>query len=194
MASITDRTERDLVLACANGAADDWEDFVRRYDRHIRLTVEAVRRRYDAPRCETDDMVAAVYERLLEDRCRRLRAWEERSKFATYLVLVARRLCLDYIRKHNKDFGVDRFDDILDQPAGGGAPDDEAARKARLDALRAAIDALPPKQALIMRMRLEGHSLRKIAEVLKLPFGTVSVENSRALETLRKTLHPEDLS
>ena len=64
----------------------------------------------------------------------------------------------------------------------------ESLEESEIAALTEAIDRLPDKQAMIMRLRLEGKSLRDIAEFMHIPQGTAFVENSRALERLRRAL------
>ncbi|MBI4558096.1 MAG: sigma-70 family RNA polymerase sigma factor [Candidatus Hydrogenedentes bacterium] len=188
MSSISMEEEKALVLACVNGDAAVWNEFVRRYERFIRATAAATRIRYRAYQCEVPDLTGYVYEKLLEDRCRRLRAWRNESKFSTYLVQVTKNLCLDYIKKHNRTLLVEdqgKLPDWLKESLGPGPLEPEESQEIRL---RAAIRSLPPRQAMIMQLRLADRSLRDIAALLGIPEGTVATENSRALETLRNRL------
>ena len=61
-------------------------------------------------------------------------------------------------------------------------------RRSDDELLHKAIQELPPNQALIMCLRLKGKTLRKIADITNRPVGTISVENSRALEKLRAAM------
>jgi RNA polymerase sigma factor (sigma-70 family) len=58
----------------------------------------------------------------------------------------------------------------------------------RLDALRSALEQLPEKQSIIVRLRLQGKTLNDIAAITKRPLGTIAVENSRALSKLRSAV------
>ena len=189
MPSIVDREdERQLVQACAARVPGQWRCFVQRYDRLLRATAASVRRRRGAFQLDLDDLVANVYERLLDDSCRRLRAWRGESRFSTYLVQVAGNLCKDYIAKHAKGLPVNRFDALEDWLSDPADPAQAAMQADQLRALREALKSLPPKQAMILQLRLEGESLRRVACIMSLPKGTVFAENSRDTGRLRKIL------
>lgn len=187
--------EQSLVNACVAGQADAWDSFMQRYDRLIRATIVNSGARWGAGRNEKDDIVGHVYEKLLENDYRRLSAWRQRSSFSTYLVQVSKNLCFDYLRAHRRrmerqiQMNEEEIQHCIEQSARQAK---DAASGEKLERLQAAIDKLPPKQALIMVLRLEGKSLRAIAKVLKLPHGTVFGENSRAIEMLRRMLERED--
>jgi RNA polymerase sigma-70 factor (ECF subfamily) len=189
--SIYSRDQR-LVDACVAGSPESWDEFLAQYRRLVRSTVVKVCGS-GKQRHEQEDIEAHVYEKLLEDECRRMRLWRRRARFSTYLVQVTRNLTLDYLNKGGKKPHVEPFDEHHDigepEPSFDGELND-----LRLDALKWALEKLPPRQSIIIQMRLEGKSLRGIAEALNRPAGTVSVENSRAMEKLREILrrsHPD---
>ena len=76
-------------------------------------------------------------------------------------------------------------DDLSKFPDEQDHPLDRELERERKELLHKAIQELPPNQALIMCLRLKGNTLRKIADITNRPVGTISVENSRALEKLR---------
>jgi RNA polymerase sigma-70 factor, ECF subfamily len=180
--------ERVLIAACAGGDAKAWDAFMGRYGRLITATASRVRSKYDARQCEAQDMAAFVHERLLVDDCRRLRAWRGKSKFSTYLVQITKNLCVDYVRTHNRDLVVSNAADAPEWIQSPALAPESAFEESEIAALTKAIDRLPDKQAMIMRLRLDGKSLRDIAEFMRIPQGTAFVENSRALERLRRTM------
>ena len=187
--------ERVLIRACADGASGQWERFVGQYGRLITSTAAAVRAKSPPHLCEMDDLVAYVYEKLLEDQGRRLRAWRGRAKFSTYLVHVSRNLCIDLLRKSGKEdaaLGVARKGPVDPPDLHGYSLEEEEWRDVQRNALREAIDELRPRQRMIIRLRLKGKSLRDIARAMKLPRGTVFVENSRAIERLRGVMGPNE--
>lgn len=178
-------SERELIDACLAGAPEAWGEFKQRYQRLIR---SAAVRTASVDEATLDDLEATVYQKLLEDRCRRMRAWQGRARFSTYLVQVTRNLVLDWVDTQKRTLQAAPMDE---RPEAAGETHDfgaeeEAAVLAR--ALHAAIRALPERQAVIMRMRLEGKSLRDIAALLGRPVGTISVESSRAMEKMRVLL------
>ena len=183
--------ESALIAACAQGDGEAWQAFMERYGRLMTTTASQVRRKYGARHCETQDMAAFVHERLLVDGCRRLRAWRGKSKFSTYLVQITKNLAIDYIRAHNRDVLVSNAAEAPEWLQNPGIARAAYVEEPEIAALREAINRLPDKQAMIMRLRLEGMSLREIAEFMRIPEGTAFVENSRALERLRRTMQDE---
>ncbi len=64
---------------------------------------------------------------------------------------------------------------------------DPTHSEAQTKALRMAISTLPPMAKLIMHLKLNGHSMRKIAARLEVPLSTVNYHYySVALPLLRK--------
>jgi len=55
----------------------------------------------------------------------------------------------------------------------------------REQAVLSALCSISDKQAAIIRLRLSGKTLKEISELTQRPMGTVSVENSRALDRIR---------
>src|SRR2546425_3717198 len=106
-----------LIQATDAPTRDDaWARFVAA---HSRLLLH-VARSLTADRDTAMDGYAHVLERLREDDCRRLRGYvpDGRCKFTTWLVVVARRLCLDF---HRRRYGR----------SADPAPDAGAARASR---------------------------------------------------------------
>jgi RNA polymerase sigma factor (sigma-70 family) len=138
------------------------------------------------------DAYAFVIERLREQDHRRLRAYElhVRCTFTTWLVVVARRLCVDW---HRARFGRSRGNtggaeldeaqfrrrlaalayEELDPALAGAPPDtapDQQLQAAELhERLAAAVCVLTPEDQLLLRLRFEdGLSANEIAGVLQL--------------------------
>lgn len=177
-----------LITACVEGDPEGWTRFIDAYGRLIRATVLKLFRIQFAPRSEVEDIENHVYEKLLEDGCRRLSSWRGRAKFSTYLVQVVRNLVIDHLRKENRGPRVTLMDDLSKFPDEQDHPLDRELEHERKELLHKAIQELPPNQALIMCLRLKGKTLRKIADITNRPVGTISVENSRALEKLRAAM------
>ena len=181
--------ERLLVAGCVSGDQSDWNRFIERYGPIVRTTARAVVYRYGYVGREIDDMVSVLYEKLIDNDYRRLRAWRGQAKFSTYLVQVAKNIFIDYIRARGKD--EKRRVELDTVPATDMACFDDPAeseKDPRINDIENVIDQLSTKQAMILRLRLDGKTLREIAAFLNIPEGTVFVENSRAIRKLRKIL------
>ena len=174
-----------LIEACLAGQPEAWNQFTVQYRRLIRSTAARVRARYQSTSADTDDLESHIYQRLLEDDQRRIRAWQGRARFSTYLVQVTRNLALDYYDLRNQRPVPEEYQAQVEESYVGETLEDQEVQEARKNAFRQALDELPAKQALIIRLRLEGKTLGEIATITGRPLGTISVENSRAIEKMR---------
>lgn len=136
------------------------------------------------------DAYAFVLEALREDDCRRLRAYlpDGRTKFTTWLVVVVRRLVLDYLRRR---YGRSRSDDEArkeesaarrnledlvaaeldpEEIESSGAAPDAGVRRAELTAaVRAAIGQLSASDRLLLALRfIDERPVRDIRRTLGL--------------------------
>lgn len=167
-----------------------WERFVRT---HSRLLLEATRS-LDGDYDSSMDRYAFVLEELRDDDFRRLRAYQAdgRAKFTTWLVVVAKRLCIDHHRSRygRKSGGKSTSDgdgrrahlrrrlvdltghgdvDELEDP---NTPDVEARldREERMAALNEALCALTDRERLLLALRYEdGATAREIREIMGFP-------------------------
>lgn len=182
--------EPDLIAACIEGIPDAWAAFRTRYRTLLRAVIV---RTSAVDEATLDDLEALVYQKLLEDRCRRLRNWQGRARFSTYLVQVARNQVLDWVDARGRTLSTSPMDERTDAPADSVDVAEEEEANLQHAALQKAIATLPEKQALILSLRIEGKSLRDIAELLQRPVGTISVENSRAMARVRGYLEQTGL-
>ena len=188
MSSTLYKKDLCLITACMEGDPEGWNRFIDAYGRLIRATVLKLFRVQFAPRSDVEDIENYVYEKLLEDGSRRLSAWRGRAKFSTYLVQVVHNLVIDHLKKENRGPRVTLTDDLSKFPDESDQPLDRELQREREELLHKAIQELPPHQALIMCLRLKGKTLREIADITNRPVGTISVQNSRALEKLRTVM------
>ena len=178
-----------LLSAVTAGARDTaWAQFVKLHHRTLLHVCQLRARDYDA----TMDAYAWALERLRESDCRRLRAFaaDGRSTFTTWLVVVAKRLCIDFARQRYGRADARRSDDgekarerrrLVDLAAEeldlGSIPDpSERTPESDFDAatlretLREIIAALSPQDRLLLALRFEdGLTAERIAPVLNMP-------------------------
>lgn len=152
-----------------------WEDFVLGHSKLLLHVARGLGGDHDA----VMDRYAYVLERLREDRSRRLHTFvaDGRCEFSTWLVVVVQRMCLDHHRQRygrRRGTASDAAEHDLDQLARRRlidfiGPDvdlaalSDATRGAedsvRLDqiyhALESALEALPPRDRLMVKLRYE---------------------------------------
>jgi RNA polymerase sigma factor (sigma-70 family) len=196
----TDRVARDAA----------WDAFVAAHSRLLMYVARSVGREYDAA------MDAYVYllEQLRADDCRRLHAYADdgRSKFTTWLVVVARRLCLDQVRRrYGRARGEDpaegerraerrRLEDLLSDrldldsvvDVAAPEPDAELIAAEQSRALLTAVAGLEPRDRLLLKLRFEDDlSAREIAPLLAFPTPFHVYRRINAvLQSLRAALAP----
>ena len=133
------------------------------------------------------DAYAYVLEQLHENNCRRLRAFspDGPARFTTWLVVVARRLCLDYRRSRYGRQKTDvepierdtrrRLEDLIGADIDPASMPDTNPRTVEADLMSAelkaglahVLEALPARERLLLAMRFEdGQSVPRIAQQL----------------------------
>jgi RNA polymerase sigma factor (sigma-70 family) len=165
-----------------------WAEFVAVHSGILLHTCRTVFRDRDTAM----DGYASVLEALREDCFRRLRAYtpDARTRFTTWLVVVARRLLLDHFRRR---YGRSRSDDDVRRAehvtrrrledlvaaevdpeslttSTSSSPDAAIRHRDLANALRGAIDELAPTDRLLLALRFEDdRSVREIAAMLGWP-------------------------
>lgn len=178
-----------LLLRPADDVAREqaWDEFVRAHSALVLHVCRTLTHDRDAAM----DGYAHVLEALREDEYRRLRAYvpDGKTLFTTWLVVVVRRLLVDY---HRRRYGRARSDDparadeqatrrrlvelvgVEVEPDALGANDDAPdlvlRRDELLQALHRAIEGLPDQDRLLLAARFEdARPAREIARMLALP-------------------------
>jgi len=178
-----------LVASDPDQAERAWTAFVAAYTRLLLHSARSLGRDYDAAM----DRYAYVLERLRERDFHRLRSYvpDGRTRFTTWLVVIARRLAVDHYRQRygRAPAGSDpsalagrslrrQLADELHEPASSAdlasatqaLPDAELGASDRSRSLEAAVAALAPDDRLLLKLRFEdGLSAREIAPIVHLP-------------------------
>jgi RNA polymerase sigma factor (sigma-70 family) len=176
------------LLEAADPAAREaaWKTFVEAHSRLLLYTARKLDRDYDA----TMDAYTHLLEQLRRDDFQRLRAYvaDGRSKFTTWLVVVARRLCLDRLRQRYgraQDAEPDsrearavrrRLVDLLGEEldtadladTSGGDAETQLRARELSHALTRVLGDLEPRDQLLLKLRFEdGLPAREIARLMR---------------------------
>ena len=182
--------ELSRLLSASEATEHDkaWEAFLTQYNGLLLHTCRSVARDRDA----VMDGYAHVLEQLRADGYRRLRAYTPQSttRFTTWLVVVARRLLLDFYRhrygrsrsendaRRDEHITRRRLEDLVaaeidpEELATSAAhgPDIAIRQRELTSALRMAIDQLDPADRLLLALRFEDdRPVREIATIMRLP-------------------------
>jgi RNA polymerase sigma factor (sigma-70 family) len=165
-----------------------WAAFAREYTALLMHVARSTSRSRD----EAMDAYEYLLDRLSVDGCRRLRAYvtQPRSKFTTWLVVVAQRLCIDHhrakygrvrneeskaererlgLRRRLEDFGESPVDaeTVADDSEGAAIELERRELNAELASLRAELE---PADRLLLSLRFDdGLPASEIASILRLP-------------------------
>ncbi len=184
MAEVTDD---DLVQMYVAGDADAFEIlFLRHYGAVYRVALCLLRDVHKAEDALQEAFVCAA---------RAASGYVPRGQFRAWLVRIARNRCLNRLDAERplRLVAGDDVLDIVDPPAPGPSPFEQAAGDEALRALIGKLDALPERQreAITLHAR-EQMSYREIALVMETPLNTVKTLIRRARMSLAAALVAED--
>ena len=116
--------ENKLLEGCLAQDKGAWDTFVDRYSRLISHTIVQTLKRYlfTAENQIVDDLFQSVFLSLIEHNCKKLRQFQGKCKFSSWLHIVTVHLTIDYLRKKPDPLQSD--DDIAETiPNGNPSPD-----------------------------------------------------------------------
>ena len=183
-----------LLRRCLAGDAAAWEEIVQRYERRIYNLCY----RFAGSSDDAQDLTQEVFIKMY----RTLSSYDvERGAFVTWVTSMTRNLLVDHFRKTKHDRMTDSIDassipdqedspTLADQLQTKAAPPDSAvqSREAQ-EMVHNALQKLSPelREAVILR-DLQDMDYREIAEVLRVPEGTVKSRINRGRAELARLL------
>ena len=182
------RQDSSTIREALAGHHDAYDKLMRKYhDAIYNLIYRMVRNKE-----EVEDLTQEAFIKAFAS----LRSFNEEYAFSTWLYKIATNNCIDYIRKRKlATFSLNRPIESKDGevtfevPDTSYEPDRAIIAHQRKELIEEAIKSLPEKyrQVIILRHHHEKH-YEEIAEILKLPTGTVKAHIFRAREMLYRYL------
>ena len=171
------RAELELARRAHRGDAAAFDELVRRFHRPVYRFCWRLVRSPDAEDLAQDTFVRAFvhFERFDPER-----------PVLPWLIAIARRLCLDLLRRRKVMARVDTLP-VTDPPPPG--PEGEASLREQFSRLERALDDLDegPRMAIVL-FHIEEMSYRDIAAALEVPMGTVMTWLHRGRAQLKRAL------
>jgi RNA polymerase sigma-70 factor (ECF subfamily) len=112
---------------------------------------------------------------------------ESQSSETTFVAMVARRRLIDRIRKANRQINADSIESVLVEPANNSDKTLQMSVEAQQAAK--ALQNLRLEQRQVLQLSIyQGLSQKEIADVLKMPIGTVKTHARRGIIEVREYL------
>ena len=185
--------DRDLLKRCLNREPGSWNDFVDRFLSLIYHTIgytAHLRSARVGPE-DVEDIAAEVLLQIVADNFKVLREFRKESSLATYLAVVARRICVhELVRRQKVRDAIKRGDSRLAEPDPDDAP---AAQKGMesLEEVEKLLRRLSGREREIVRLYyLEGRTYEEISTETDVPVNTIGAILSRARKKLRTMSNP----
>ena len=179
-------TDKTLVERCIGGDEAAWDLLVRTHTRRV----YGMCYRFTNSASEAQDLTQEVFLRIFKS----VRSFQaDEGSFTTWLVRVTRNLLIDNYRRSKQDRVTDSIEDQLprmeEELSAGTRPDGLLAGREAREQLQAGLQKLSPelRETLILR-DLEELEYREIAQILKIPEGTVKSRLNRARCELARVL------
>jgi RNA polymerase sigma-70 factor, ECF subfamily len=182
-----------LVRRCASGDAAAWEEIVQRFHRRI----YNICYRFAGSADDAQDLTQEVFIKVF----RTVGSFDgEKASFNTWLTTVTRNLLVDHFRKKRNDRVTDSMDavhgadqdgpSVADQLAGNGpSPQVHVESQERREMVHRALQQISPDLREVVILRdLQDLDYREIAQVLKVPEGTVKSRINRGRAELARLL------
>jgi RNA polymerase sigma-70 factor (ECF subfamily) len=187
-AALKNRLDPDsnLVERCLNGDEAAWETLVRTHTRKV----YGFCYRFTGKDSQAQDLTQEIFLRVF----RSLKSYRSNEgAFDTWLARLSRNLLIDNYRRTRQERATDSIEDQLpmieERTAAAARPEGMLAGREASELLQAALERLSPdlREAVILR-DLQEMEYREIAEILKVPEGTVKSRINRGRAELARVL------
>lgn len=185
-----------VVERCLDGDSGAWTELVKAHHRRV----YALCYRFTGSPVDAEDLTQDVFLKVYGN----LAAFDtERGSFQTWITTLTRNLLVDHFRRTKQQRVTDSmdagWDDAEDRAtaarlagqlaAGGPSPHEQAARKELAKMVQEALTRISPelREAVILR-DLQDMDYKEIAQVLRIPEGTVKSRISRGRAELARVL------
>lgn len=181
--------DRKLIGSCLEHSPGAWNDFV---DRYTGLLIHVIHHTAHARSVllrpeDVEDLCAEIMLQIVADDYGLLRRFRGNASLATYLTVIARRICVRQIVKRH---ATGELGHGLVGSSGGSSVEIPATAESRVDdadEVRRMMEGLGRKEADVVRLyHLDGKSYREIAQALNVPENSVGPTLTRAREKLRR--------
>jgi RNA polymerase sigma-70 factor, ECF subfamily len=190
--SYTDVSDQQVVVFAQEGREDAYRELIKRYERPVYSLIYRMVRDNET----AEDLAQETFIKVLNNIDR----YRPEFKFSSWLFKIANNITIDHLRRRQLDtISIEGSPDALTGErqratavtvaSGGESPLEELESKEIGASIEQAIAKLRPEyRACIILRHVEDYSYDEIAEIVKLPLGTVKTYIHRARQELREHL------
>jgi RNA polymerase sigma-70 factor (ECF subfamily) len=182
--------DRQLVQRCLNHEPGAWNDFV---DRYLGLVYHVIHytthlRSVTLQPEDVEDVAAEVLTQVVANDYAAFRQFEGKSSLATYLTVIARRMCVRELARRAAGVKVVPLGDGRAVPEPEARPHVEQGLET-LEEVQRMLARLPRRTRQVVKLfYLEGRSYEEISTELGIPVNTIGPILSRAKQVLRQRM------
>jgi RNA polymerase sigma-70 factor (ECF subfamily) len=183
--------DRDLLKRCLAHEPGAWNDFV---DRFLGLVYHVIHhtahlRSMPLRAEDVEDLAAEVLLQIVSGDYAVLRQFRGNSSLATYLTVIARRICVHELTRR---YAPREVQPAAQQSQLDEIEDEDVPRTPGLESLEEVeklLSKLPSREREVVRLHyIEGRSYEEISSELKVPVNSIGPILSRARKKLRKNV------
>lgn len=179
--------DQKLLQRCLNRDKGAWNDFVDRYLGLIYHVVHHTSHVRSVPLRPEDveDLAAEILLQIVDNKYAVLRQFRGQCSLATYLTVIARRVCIHELVKRSAgvEAGEGRRPAVVEREE----PPQAQVGLESLEEVQQLMSKLPAKERAVVRLfYLEGRSYEEISTELQIPVNSIGPVLTRARQKMRK--------
>lgn len=177
-----------LVSQCIAGEKGAFDALVKGCSPTVKAAIAGALHKYSFPasRENIEDLHNGLFLTLMEDDFRRLRQFQGRSSFYSYIRVVTVRYVIDFLRKQKKSTSLDSDDCIISVPDNCPSPEKKLELSQELDLVRRAVARLTPREQLLLKLVFVKEAApTKICEILGLSMTAYYNQKSRLVKKIK---------
>ncbi len=180
--------DRDLLRRCLAHQPGAWNDFI---DRFLGLIYHVIHhtahlRSIPLKPEDTEDLAAEVLLQIVANDYATLKQFKCNSSMATYLTVIARRICVHELARRSAAREVQPAKEAPPEPEEEG-PSGSVANLEAHEEVEKLLGKLPSREREVVRLHyLEGRTYEEISTELNIPVNSIGPILSRARKKLRE--------
>src|SRR4030067_1632757 len=178
------QSELEIIQQAKHGNLTAFEEMVKRYQKRIFYLAYRMTKDFDA----ADDIAQEAFIKAYQN----MGPFKEGYPFYTWIYRICMNLAINYLRRQKflvREQDVQDCHELVDSQMMLENATENSEEKERLDNLKKEIELLPVDHRAVLILKIyENQSCSEIANILKIPVGTVLSRLARARERLAKRI------